>query len=425
VSEEPATVGDAARAVRTDGKHRPRWLTRGIASVGLASFFSDWGHEIATAILPSFVTSTLRSSAGVLGLIEGISDGLIGIMKLVTGPVANDERRRLRLATGGYVVTAAATGAIGLAATVWQAGLLRAIAWMARGARSPARDAMLASLASPETYGRAFGVERAGDNLGAVVGPLTAAGLVAWIGIRPTLYLAALPGVFAAVAITVAAREARQHHEGVRRRARLELRGLRSAGLARPLVPVVLFELGNCAVTLLILRATTSLQQGGMAITQATTVAVLIYAAHNLFGSVVAYLGGHWLDRSTPRVVFASGGLLFGLSYALFALPLQSWPPLLLAFALAGSGVGLAETAESTLVAHLVPDHLRGSGFGMLGAVQSFGDFASSAAVGALWVAISPTAAFLYAAAWMAASIAASAFLRFRSNGGSQSPHES
>jgi len=72
-----------------------------------------------------------------------------------------------------------------------------------------------------------------------------------------------------------------------------------------------------------------------------------------------------------------------------------------LAFALAGSGIGLAETAESALVARLLPDHLRGSGFGLLGGVQSFGDFASSAAVGLLWTAISSTAGFVYAATSM------------------------
>ena len=160
------------------------------------------------------------------------------------------------MASGGYLVTAAATGAIGLAVTVWQAGLLRAAAWLARGVRSPARDAMLASLAPPTAYGRAFGLERAGDNLGAVVGPLLAAGLVASLGVRPTLYLAAVPGLFAALAIIMAAREARKRTDPVRRRVRLELAGLREAGLLRPLLPIAAFELGNMATTLLILRAT-------------------------------------------------------------------------------------------------------------------------------------------------------------------------
>lgn len=385
---------------------QPR-LTRGVSSVGLASFFSDSGHEIATSVLPTFVTVTLRSSAGALGVIEGISDALTGVAKLVAGPLANDESRRLRMASGGYVVTAAATGAIGLAATVWQAGLARAAAWLARGVRSPARDAMLASLAPPEAYGRAYGLERAGDNLGAVVGPLLAAGLIASLGIRHTLFLSAIPGAFAALAITVAAAEARRHHAAaaVPRRARLELGALHEAGVVRSLLPIAAFELGNVATSLLILRATTLLHHGGRSVAAATSLAVLIYAGHNLFGSLVAYGGGHWLDRAGPRAVFASGAAVYVAAYVLFALPFHSWPILVGGFLLAGSGIGLAETAESALFARLLPDRLRGSGFGLLGGVQSLGDFASSAVVGLLWTAVSPIVGFAYAAGWMLASL--------------------
>jgi Major Facilitator Superfamily len=156
VDAEPARSGDGAPKVL--------WLTRGVRSSGLTSFFSDSGHEITTALLPTFVTVTLCSSAAALGLIEGISDALTGLAKLFAGPLANDEQRRLRMASGGYPVTAVATGAIGAATAVWQVGLLRAAAWLARGVRSPARDAMLASLAPREAYGRASGLERAGDN---------------------------------------------------------------------------------------------------------------------------------------------------------------------------------------------------------------------------------------------------------------------
>ncbi len=353
------------------------------------------------------MTVTLRSSAGALGVIEGISDALTGVAKLVGGPLANDESRRLRMASGGYLVTAAATGAIGLAATVWQAGLARAGAWLARGIRSPARDAMLASLAPPEAYGRAYGLERAGDNLGAVVGPLLAAGLVTWLGVRHTLYLSAVPGVFAAVAITVAAAEARRRRVSspTRRRLRFEFRGLREAGVMRPLVPIAAFELGNVATSLLILRATTLLHHGGRSVAAATSLAVLIYAGHNLLAAFVAYGGGHWLDRAGPRVVFASGAAVYVAAYVLFALPFHSWPMLVGAFLLAGGGIGFAETAESALVARLLPDRLRGSGFGLLGGVQSFGDFASSAVVGLLWTAVSPTTGFVYAAGWMLVSL--------------------
>lgn len=389
---------------------RRRWFTRGVGSVGLASFFSDSGHEMATSLLPTFLTVTLRSTAGALGVIEGVADALTGVAKLVGGPIANDESQRVRMASGGYLVTAAATGAIGLSGVVWQAGLARAGAWLARGIRSPARDALLASLAPPEAYGRAFGLERAGDNLGAVAGPLIAAALVGVIGIRHTLYLSAVPGTFAAVAITFAAAEARRRRSALpeRRRVRLELTGLREAGMLRPLIPIAAFELGNVATTLLILRATTLLHHGGRSLAAATSLAVFIYAGHNLFGSFVAYGGGHWLDRAGPRVVFASGAVVYIAAYALFSLPLHSWPVLVGAFLLAGSGIGFAETAESALVARLLPDRLRGSGFGLLGGVQSFGDFASSAAVGLLWTEVSPTVGFAYAAGWMVVAVLAS-----------------
>lgn len=400
--------------VAEDAAENERWLTAGVGSVGAASFFSDSGHEITTSVLPTFLTSTLHTSAAGLGLIEGISDALQGVMKLIGGPLANDPSRRARLAGGGYLGMAAATGMIGLAGAVWQAGVLRAAAWLSRGLRTPARDSLLSSLAPPHAFGRAFGVERFGDNLGAVAGPLLAAGLVAWLGIRPAMYLAAVPTAFAAVAILAAAREARRRGltgQG-RTRARLHLRELRGAGVGRPLVPIALFELGNMATTMLILRATQLLHTGGRSAAAAASLAILIYAGHNVFASAVALAGGHWIDRAGPRVVFATGSALYVLAYAGFAVSWHSWVPLLISFALAGSGIGLAETAESALFAHLLPDSLRGSGFGLLGGVQAFGDFGSTALVGLLYAAVSPAVGFIYAAGLMAASLFASGGLR-------------
>ncbi len=396
-------MSSGAQASRPESTH---WFSRGVASVGLTSFFSDSGHEIATAVLPTFLVSVLHSSAATLGLIEGISDALTGVAKLVSGPLANEQRRRGRLASSGYLGTALATGAIGLCVAAWQVGVLRALAWTSRGMRSPARDSLLASLAPRTGYGRAFGVERAGDNLGAVVGPLLAAGLVAWVGIRPAIYFAFVPGALAAVAISVAAREARrQGHSVVPRRLRLELSAMREAGAVRALVPIALFELGNVATTLLILRATQLLHNGTTTLALATLLAILLYSGHNASAAVVALLGGHWLDRTDARLVFATGAGLYILAYAGFALPMRAPLLLLLAFLLAGAGIGLAETAESTVFARLLPDHLRGSGYGLLGATQAVGDFTSSAVVGLLYVAVSPTVGFGYAAAWMALSL--------------------
>ncbi|MGN6446105.1 MFS transporter [Amnibacterium sp.] len=384
-----------------------KWYTAGIGGVGLASLFSDSSHEMVTSLLPTFLTSTLHASAGALGLIEGLSDALTGVMKLAGGPLANDPKRRGRLAAGGYVGTALATAAIGLTATVWQAGVLRAIAWMSRGLRSPARDAMLASLAREEHYGKAYGLERAGDNLGAVVGPLLASLLVGLVGVRGAMLVSVLPGLLAAAAITVAAREATRLAGQAKERVRFDLRALREAGLLRQLLPIAFFEFGNIATTLLILRATQLLATDGRSLTAATVLAIIIYAAHNAFGALVAYVGGRWIDRVGPRIVFGCGALLYVFAYAAFAASFRSWLWLLLAFIAAGAAIGLAETAESTLVARVVPDALRGSGFGFLGGVQALGDFVSTAVVGLLYAAVSPSVGFLYAAAWMVLSLIA------------------
>jgi MFS family permease len=408
---DPALEPDREAPPVDDLGRRGTWLTPGVAGVGAASFFSDSGHEISTALLPSFLTSVLHGSAAALGLIEGISDALMGVMKLVGGPSANDPDRRRRMAVGGYLGTALATGAIGLATVVWQAGLLRALAWMNRGVRSPARDALLSSLAPPKSYGRAFGLERAGDNLGAVGGPLLAAGLVGWVGIRPAMWCAAIPGGLAAIAIVVAAREARRVPAGERGAVRFDLAGLRAAGLSRPFVPVILFEFGNTATTLLILRATELLHGGGRSLVAATSLAIVIYAAHNAFAAGVAFAGGHWIDRAGPRVVFGTGAALYVLAYGGFAAGPHSWLLLLVAFVLAGSGIGLSETSESALVARAVPDQLRGSGFGALGGIQAAGDVVSSVTVGILYTAVSPAVAFAYAAAWMLLSVIASSWL--------------
>ena len=374
-----------------------------------SSLLSDAGHEITTAVLPSFFTSVLRASAGALGIVEGISDALMGVAKLVGGPLADTPEQRGRLASGGYLGTALATGAIGLVGAVWQAGVLRALAWVSRGIRGPSRDTLLSSLTPRSAYGRAFGLERAGDNLGAVAGPLLAAGLVTWIGIRPTMVLAVIPGLFAAITITVAARQARKQTRGISPgRRSLGLRGLRNKGVVRPMVPIALFELGNVTTTLLILRTTQLLHTGGRSFAAAASLAILVYAAHNAFGSVVAYGGGHLIDRVGPRVVLAAGAFVYVAAYAIFAVDWHTWPMLLIAFTLAGSGIGLAETSESALVASMLPEHLRGSGFGLLGGIQSAGAFASSAAVGLLYTIASPTVGFAYAAGWMLLSVLAS-----------------
>ena len=154
-----------------------RWLTRGVLGIGLASLFSDWGHEAATSILPAFLAS-LGAPAIALGIIEGVSDGLASFAKLLGGWIA--DRPGWRRPTGiiGYLATGISTFAYAFAGSWPVVLLLRSAGWAGRGSRGPSRDALLADAVTPTQVGRAFGFERAMDTVGAVIGPLCATALV-------------------------------------------------------------------------------------------------------------------------------------------------------------------------------------------------------------------------------------------------------
>jgi MFS family permease len=405
---------DAEQEAKTEPAQR--WLTRGVLGVGGASLCSDAGHEMATSLLPTLLTTSLHAGPAALGTIDGISDALASIAKLAGGSLAADRARRSRIASGGYLGTAVATALIGAAVALWQVAVLRAFAWVSRGLRSPARDMILTDLADRGAYGRAFGVERAGDNAGAIAGPLLAAGLVGLLGVRHTIMLAIVPGALAAVSISVAAREVRRVTRSAHAKAtlRLNLRALHRAGAGRLLAPVALFELGNVATTLLILRATDLLHTGGRSISAATSLAVLLYACYNAVATLTSLAGGQLSDRSSPRVAFGLGGICFLAGYLIFAAGPHAWTGLLAAFALAGAGIGLGETAQSAVVAGALPDSLRSNGFGLLGLVQALGDVGSTLVAGVLWSQLSGRVAFYYLAAWMALSVLAGGLWRAR-----------
>ncbi len=390
-----------------------RWLTPGVAGIGTASLLADVGHEVPTALLPSLITSTLGASAAALGVIEGVSDGLAGMARLAGGALADDPVRRRRVAVGGYATTAVLSAATGAAGAVWQVGVLRAGAWVARGIRVPARNALLAEVVPSDAYGRAYGFERMMDNLGAIFGPLIALGLVGAIGVRWAIGVAVVPGLLAAAAIVYAIRHSPKpkHLESVplRIRVRPVLRGR----LGRLMAAVACFEVGNVAATLLILRATEVLTPG-RGTERATMLALGLYTAYNVAASLASVPAGRAADRlgvRGPVLVLTTGVAGFALAYAGFALAGGAAiggstagggvAVLAAPFVLAGLAIGAVETAQHAAVAGLAPEALRGSAFGLLAAVQAVGNLAASVVAGVIWTAVSPAAAFAYLVGWM------------------------
>jgi MFS family permease len=389
----------------------PRWLNRGVAGIGVASFLSDVSHEVPTALLPSLLTTTLGAPAAALGAIEGVADGIAGAAKLAGGALADDPGRRRATAMGGYTATAVLSALIGAATAVWQVGVLRAGAWLSRGLRTPSRNALLTDVVEPEAYGRAYGFERAMDNAGAIAGPLLALGLIAVVGVREAILLSVIPGLLAALAIFIAVRSARRLERHERPPLRIRIRPVLHGRLGRLLGAVTAFELGNAAATLLILRAT-DLLTPGHGHDSAVRLAVLLYAVYNAAAMVISVPAGHVTDRRGATAVLVAGAFGALAAFVGFALAGTSIALLAVLFALAGTGKAAVETAEGAAVAMLAPPGLLGSAFGALATIQSFANLAASVIAGALWTLVSPRAAFLYLAGWAAVSVVALAAVR-------------
>lgn len=389
---------------------KTEWFTPGVRGIGAASLLSDLGHEVPTALLPRFITS-IGGSAAVLGVIEGVADGLAGIARLGGGALADDPARRRATAVGGYTSVAVLSGLIGVATSLWQVAVLRTTAWTARGLRVPSRNALLADATPREAYGRAYGFERMMDNLGAIGGPILALALVAALSVRAAILLSILPGLLATVAIVYAIRRLPRLERRPRPSIRLQVRPVIRAGLGRLMFAVSAFELGNVAATLLILRAT-QLLAPNEGVDAATNTALLLYIAYNVAATLASVPAGHLSDRTSPRLVLGCGVLAFLIAYGAFAATGPSVTSLLLAFVLAGVGIGCVETAEHAAVAIAAPVHIRGSAFGLLAAVQSFGNLAASGIAGLVWTVVSPEAAFVYIAAWMLLALASLAASR-------------
>ncbi|MEJ7771761.1 MAG: MFS transporter [Geodermatophilaceae bacterium] len=384
------------------GERRP-WFTPGVGGIGAASLLADVGHEIPTSLLPSFVTATLGAPASALGLIEGISEGLAGAGRFVGGALADDPRRRRAVAVGGYSATAVLSALIGTTTSVVQAGVLRGAAWAARGLRVPARNALLADLVPAHAFGRAYGFERTMDNLGAIGGPLLALGLMSLFSVRTAILISVIPGLLAAAAIVYAIRQAKLPKATERKRLRFQVRPVLRGQLGRVLAGFAAFEVGNVAATLLILRAT-DLLIPGHGIDAATQIAIALYVVYNIAATLTSFPAGGASDRlgrRGPLLVTAAGVFAFGLAYLLFAVSGPAIALLAVAFALAGIGIGCAETAEHAAIAAFAPAEIRGSAFGMLATVQAIGNVAASAIAGLLYTLTSPTVAFSYLAAWM------------------------
>jgi MFS family permease len=372
-------------------------LSRDTFLLALASVFSDVSTEMLYPVLPVFLTQTLHASGSIVGLVDGFAQALQNIVQGFSGTLSDKLQRRKPIALAGFFLSAISKPLMGMA-TVWPALFgARLLDRLGAGTRSAPRDALIASSVAEENRGRAFGLEGAGDNAGAFLGPLLTLLLLYAVGvdIRTVFYLAIIPGLLAFAMVVLVT----EHRAAVHAEAKIDI-SLRQfpRDYWKFLLVMAVFGIGNSSNAFLILQT----QDIGASLP--TT--ILIYAAYNLVAALISYPAGWLSDTWGRRNVLLVCFLVFLIAYLGFALTRNVF---LIGglFAFYGLYQGIFRAVGKAFAASFVPDRLRASGVGWYSSTIGLLQLFASVVAGLLWDRVGHAAVFYYGAVFAAAGIVA------------------
>jgi MFS family permease len=362
------------------------WLTRNILALSFVSLLNDTASEMVVPLLPAFLTGVLGASASVLGWMEGLADAAAGVLKFYSGWLADRRRKRLPLVAVGYALPAVARPLIALATAGWQVITLRLLDRVGKGLRASPRDALLAASVAPAWRGTAFGLNRAMDHAGAVLGPLAAILiLTATSGrISTVFWFCAIPGA-AAVAVTLLFVRESSVVNAEARPSVSEPTASSGKLLVRFLIPLGVFTLANASDLFILLK----LQTVDTPLFHLPLMWMLLHVVKTL----AAFPGGRLADLWGYRKVIGLGWLLYSGVYAGLALA-QTQQTIWALFMVYGCFHGLTEAAEKALVAETVPAAKHGTGFGWYHLTVGLLTLLANALFGFLWESFGPGAAF-------------------------------
>lgn len=373
----------SAQPTPSAAPQRPlKGLPRNVWAVTLTSFLTDISSEMLIHLLPFFLANVLGAGTAVIGLIEGIAESTASLLKIFSGYISDRLKARKWLAVAGYALSTLSKPFYLLTQTWGGVMAIRVTDRVGKGLRTAPRDALIADSIDEHHRGLAFGLHRAGDTAGAMLGTLIAAALL-WRSQRGALDLAA--GTFrtivlwslipAALAVLVLAFGAREVPLRRRDAPKLTLAGFDRRFL-RFLGAVVIFTLGNSSDAFLLLRA----RERGLGLVQV----LLMVASFNLIYAIIAGPAGALSDKIGRRRIILVGWLTYGLIYLGFAVANAAWQVWAL-YALYGVYYGMAEGTAKALVADLVPAERRGTAYGVYNAAVGLAAFPASAIAGVLW----------------------------------------
>ncbi len=358
---------------------RPELPPRNKANVillGIVSFINDTSSKIIVPILPLFIAQ-LGGGGLAVGLTAGLSDSAASLAKLFAGYWSDRIGRRKPFVLVGYALSALAKLLLALAGSWPQVLALRVAERLGKGVRSAPRDALLAASTEKRHRGRGFGLHRAMDSGGALLGTLLVLALY-WffgLGFLQIFLIAGLLGFVSLLPLWFV----EESGDGKKPRPpRLELATL-PPPLRRFMLIAFTYALANFSYMFFVLRAEGLFQER-----LAVAVPLLLYALYQLSFTLFAVPAGILSDRIGRRAVLLAGYGLFtvlclGFMYA------PSLPSLLILFLLYGVNYALVEATERTMVSDLAPELERGTALGAYHMTTSLAALPAGLLAGLLW----------------------------------------
>jgi MFS family permease len=376
-------------------------IPKNVVLLGLVSLCTDISSEMLYPLVPVFLTAVLGAPLAAVGLIEGLAEATANILKIYSGWWSDRIGKRKPFVIGGYGLSAFSKPLLALASS-WPFVLaLRLADRTGKGLRSSARDALIADYTTEAQRGRAFGLHRAMDSLGAVIGPLIALYFMSRLGDDPVGYRTVFRWAFVPAILGVLILFAVRERPFTARYKRPSLgwkvfhRDFRIFVLVN-----LVFAIGNSSDAFLILRAKELFSSAG----NAMATVILAYVLYNLTYALGSYPAGALADRIGPRRVFAGGLVLFALVYLGFAMnrdPRLVWA----LFAVYGFYTAFTDGVGKAYASQLIAAELRATGLGVLNMTAGMANLAASVTAGLLWQRFGFSAPFIYGAVMAVAAV--------------------
>jgi MFS family permease len=367
-------------------------LHKNVWAVSLTSFLMDISSEMVINVLPLFLSNVLGVRTNIIGLIEGIAEATSSILKVFSGWLSDKIGSRKWLAVLGYGLSAISKPFFYFANS-WR--FVAGIRWtdrVGKGIRTAPRDALVADTVEPDQRGLAFGLHRASDTAGAMLGLLISAFLVWRLQASDATFqqktfqtivlVSILPAVLAVIALAVGTQEVKMGQ--ARSAPKITFKGLGKNFLAFMLI-VGIFDLGNSSDAFLVLRA----QERGMSVLHI----LLMLAVFNLIYALISTPAGILSDKIGRKKLIVAGWLVYAFIYLGFALA-DTAVHIVLLYIVYGFYYGLTYGTAKAMVGDLVPVELRGTAYGSYNAVLGILDFPASLIAGVLWSGVGTWAGF-------------------------------